>query len=450
MIKDMTKGTPWKLILSFMVPVCCGNIFQNFYNIVDSMIVGRFLGVDALAAVGSTGSVNFLVIGWIVGMTSGFGIQLSQAFGANNQKRLKHYFAMSVYLCIGLAIFMTLGLLLANRTILQWLNTPTEIFHETAKYIGIIYAGLPVTILYNMLATVARALGDSKTPLYFLALSSALNIVLDLLFVAVLPFGVAGAAYATVLAQAVSAVLCLLYVWKKFPMIHFTKKDAVIQGISIYNLLSMGIPMGLQFSITAIGIMIVQASLNTLGATYIAAYSATMKIQNIVTQVYPALGTAIATYSGQNYGAGELQRIKKGVNACLVIETIYSILVMILSWSVFPMTVRIFAEDPTGELQVIASQIFRTSMWFFIPLGGIYIYRNVLQGLGNGFVPMLGGVFELIGRALVIYVFFDSMQFMAICISDPVAWIGALIPLIPYYYWFMKKKQKMISKGSFS
>ena len=443
MIKDMTKGTPWKLIFAFMVPVCCGNIFQNFYNIVDSMIVGRFLGVEALAAVGSTSSINFLVIGWITGMTSGFGIQLSQAFGANDQKRLRHYLAMSVYLCVGLAIFMTAGLLLANNAILQWMNTPEEIFTDTAKYIGIIYAGLPVTILYNMLATVARALGDSKTPLYFLILSSILNIILDFLFVAVLPLGVAGAAYATVLSQTVAAGLCLLYVWKKFPMIHFTKKDARINGRSIYNLLAMGIPMGLQFSITAIGTMIVQASLNTLGATYIASYSATMKIQNIMIQVYPALGTAIATYTGQNYGAGEMERIKKGVNACLVIEAIYSVFVMALSWSILPMAVRIFAEDPTGELQMIARQMFRISMWFFFPLGSIFIYRNVLQGLGNGFVPMMGGVFELAARALVIYILFDSMQFIAICISDPAAWMSALIPLIPYYYWFMNKKMKV-------
>ena len=446
MIKDMTKGTPWKLILAFMIPVCCGNVFQNFYNIVDSLIVGRFLGVEALAAVGSTGSINFLVIGWVVGMTSGFGIQLSQAFGANDEKRLKHYLAMSVYLSIGLAVFMTAGLLLANSSILQWMNTPDEIFFNTRKYIGIIYAGLPITILYNLLASVARSLGDSKTPLYFLILSSVLNIALDFLFVAVLPFGVAGAAYATVLAQAVSAVLCLMYVWKKFPMIHFTKKDAMIKGRSIYNLLAMGVPMGLQFSITAIGTMIVQASLNTLGATYIAAYSATMKIQNIMIQIYPALGTAIATYSGQNYGAGELKRINKGVNACLVIEAIYSIFVMAISWSLLPGMVRIFAEDPTGELQMIACQMFRISMWFFFPLGTIFIYRNVLQGLGNGFVPMLGGVFELFARAFVIYVLFDSMQFIAICISDPAAWMSALIPLIPYYYWFMNKKLKVNNK----
>ena len=438
----MTIGKPWKLILGFMIPVCLGSIFQNFYNIVDSMIVGRFLGVDALAAVGSTGSIHFLVMGWISGITSGFGIQLSQAFGANDEKRLKHYTAMSVYLCIAIAVLMTVGLLTANTFILNWMNTPEQIFKDTAKYIGIIYAGLPVTILYNMLAAIARSLGDSKTPLYFLILSSVLNIALDLLFVAVLPCGVAGAAYATVLAQAVSAVLCLLYVWRKFPMIHYSAKDARIKMHSIYNLLAMGIPMGLQFSITAVGTMIVQASLNTLGSVYIAAYSATMKIQNIVITVYPSLGAAIATYSGQNYGAGKFERINKGVNACIVMEVIYSLFIMALSWSVFPMGVQIFAKDPTGELQMIASQMFRISMWFFIPLGIIFIYRNVLQGLGNGFVPMLGGIFELIARALVIKLIFDRLQFTAICISDPAAWVSALIPLIPYYYWFINKLKK--------
>ena len=446
MVKDMTKGTPWKLILSFMIPVCFGTIFQNFYTIVDSMIVGRFLGVDALAAVGSTGSINFLIMGWINGMTSGFGIQLSQAFGANDEKRLKHYMAMSVYLCIVFGALMTVGLLVANAGILQWMNTPQLIFNDTAKYIGIIYAGLPVTILYNMLAAVARSLGDSKTPLYFLILSSVLNIGLDIMFIAVIPLGVAGAAYATVLAQAVSAVLCLIYVWKKFPIIHYSSKDAKVKWNSIYHLLAMGIPMGLQFSITAVGTMIVQASLNTLGSAHIAAYSATMKIQNIMITVYPSLGAAIATFSGQNYGAGKYERINKGVNACIVMEVIYSIFIMSLSWSILPKGVRIFAEDPTGELYMIACQMFRISMWFFVPLGIIFIYRNVLQGLGNGFVPMLGGVFELIARALVIKVFFDAFQFTAICASDPAAWVSALIPLIPYYYWFMNKTIKSAGK----
>lgn len=295
-----------------------------------------------------------------------------------------------------------------------------------------------------MLAATARSLGDSKTPLYFLIISSVLNIVLDLLFVAVLPFGVAGAAYATVLAQAVSAGLCLFYVWRKFPIIHFTKDDAKVKGITIKNLLSMGLPMGLQFSITAIGTMIVQSSLNTLGSLYIASYSATMKIQNIIIPVFPALGASIATYAGQNFGAGKMDRINKGVNSSIMIEVIYAIFIMILAWFVLPATVQIFAEDPTGELQMIATKMFHISLWFYIPLGLIFIYRNVLQGIGNGLVPMLGGVFELFARAMVIFLFFKRYQFTAICFSDPAAWMSALIPLVPYYYWYIGRFKKRI------
>lgn len=437
--KDMTEGKPLKLILAFMIPVLCGNLFQNFYNIVDSMIVGRFLGVDALAAVGSTGSLNFLVIGWVMGMTSGFGILLSQAYGARDEKKLKHYTAMSMYLCIVLAVVMTVGLLTANHSILHLMNTPEKIFADTSYYIAVIYAGLPVTILYNMLASIARALGDSKTPLYFLVLSSVLNIVLDILFVAVLPFGVAGAAYATVFSQGVSAVLCLVYVWKKYENIHFGKEERRVSWRSIRILLTMGIPMALQFSITAIGTMIVQSALNLLGSVYIASYAATMKIQNITMQVYTALGASIATYVGQNYGAGKIERIKRGVNSSLLITAAYGAAVMALAYFVLPHTVRIFAEDPTGELQEIAKQIFHISLWFYIPLGTIFIYRNALQGLGNGLVPMLGGVFELLARGLVILLLFKPLQFTGICLSDPGAWVSALIPLIPYYYWYMRR-----------
>ena len=222
MTNDMTKGNPLKLIIMFTIPVLIGNIFQNFYNIVDSIIVGQFLGVDALAAVGTTGSINFLVIGWVSGMTSGFAILIAQSFGAGDHKRLRHYVAMSIYLCAAMAAVMTAGLLIANEPVLRLMNTPDNIFGDTRSYIAIIYAGLPVTIMYNMLAGTARSLGDSKTPLYFLILSSLLNIGLDLLFVAVLPLGVAGAAYATVLAQGVSAVLCFFYVRR-----HLDRKSVV-------------------------------------------------------------------------------------------------------------------------------------------------------------------------------------------------------------------------------
>ena len=396
MAKNMTEGKPLKLILAFMFPVLCGNLFQNFYNIVDSMIVGRFLGVDALAAVGSTTSLNFLVVGWITGMTSGFGILISQAYGAKDEKRLRHYVAMSTYLCVILAIIMTTGLLLANGWILTTMNTPEKIYADTWKYIAIIYAGLPATILYNMLAAIARSLGDSKTPLVFLVLSSILNIGLDFLLVAVIPLGVSGAAYATVAAQAVSGVLCLVYVWKKYEIVHFGKEERAISLRSILKLLAMGVPMALQFSITAIGTMIVQSSLNLLGSMYIASYSI-------------------------------------GVTA------VYSIVIMVVAFFWLPSFVKIFVADPTGELRAIAEQMFHISLWFYFPLGLIFLYRNTLQGIGNGLVPMLGGVFELLARGLAVFLLFEPLQFTGICICDPAAWVSALIPLIPYYYWYVRK-----------
>lgn len=439
MAKNMTEGKPLKLILAFMFPVLCGNLFQNFYNIVDSMIVGRFLGVDALAAVGSTSSLNFLVVGWITGMTSGFGILVAQAYGAEDDKKLKHYVAMSMYLCIALAVIMTAGLLIANDGILRLMNTPDKIFADTSIYIAIIYAGLPATILYNMLAAIARALGDSKTPLYFLILSSILNIGLDLFLVAVIPLGVAGAAYATIASQAVSGILCLIYVWKKYEIIRFGKAERAVSLRSMRHLLAMGTPMALQFSITAIGTMIVQSSLNLLGSMYIASYSATSKIQNVVMQFYMALGAALATYVGQNYGAGKMERIKKGLNCSILATAAYSVVIMAVAYFFLPSLVKIFVADPTGELRAIAEQMFHISLWFYFPLGLIFLYRNTLQGVGNGLVPMLGGVFELLARALVVILLFEPLQFVGICISDPAAWVSALIPLIPYYYWYIKK-----------
>lgn len=442
MANDMTKGNPLRLIFLFMIPVFIGNLFQTFYNVVDSIIVGRFLGVNALAAVGTTGTLTFLVIGWVNGMTSGFGVMLAQSFGAGDKKRLRHYSVMSVYLCIIMAVLMTVGLLIGNSSILRMINTPDNIFRDTAGYIGIIYAGLPVTIAYNMLAGTARALGDSKTPLIFLVFSSVLNILLDLLFVAVLPFGVAGAAYATVIAQGVSAVLCFIYVWRQYEYLHPGKEDMAFSLGSAGRLLMMGIPMALQFSITAIGTMIVQSALNLLGSTYIAAYAAAGKIQNIIVQIFPSLGITMATYVGQNAGAGLTDRIRKGVGQTVIVSLCCSVVCFAITYFLGDSLVLLFVEDPTGEVRSIARQMFRISMWFYPFLGCIFIYRNALQGLGNGLVPMLGGVFELVARGLVIFFLAKPLGFIGICLCDPVAWVSALIPLVPVYILMMKKLGK--------
>lgn len=447
MMKNMTEGKPYRLILTFMIPVLFGGLFQNFYNIVDSMIVGRYIGVEALASVGSTTHLIFFVNGWIMGMTSGFAIMISQRYGAKDEKGLKHYVAMSVWLCVIMSVVLTIALLIFNEKLLRLVNTPADIFGMTKGYVTIMFAGIPVTIVYNMLSAIARALGDSKTPLYFLVISSVLNVGLDLLFVAVLHIGVEGAALATVLAQCVAAVLCLFYVWKKYEIIHFQKEHSHWNGQSVWKLMQMGVPMGLQFSITAIGGLIVQSSLNMLGATYIAAYSAANKIQNLVLQAFPSLGSAVATYVGQNYGAGRIDRIKRGVKTSVILCGSYSLIVMIAAYFFLAPAVQIFVDDPTGQIQEISRQMFQICLWFYFPLGLIFIYRNALQGLGNGIVPMLGGVFELLARAVAIAVLFQPLQFVGICITDPAAWVSALIPLVPYYYWFTHRKLRCSNAG---
>lgn len=441
-MNDMTKGNPGKQILIFMIPVLIGNLFQNFYNVVDLLIVGRFLGVDALASVGMTGSIVFLVVGWIVGMTSGFGILIAQAFGAGDESRLKHYTAVSTYICIAFTIVMSVGLTLANDWILTIMNTPDNIFQDTKSYIGIIYAGLTATFLYNMLAAIARAFGDSKTPLYFLAFSSVLNIGLDFLLVGVFPLGVAGAGYATVISQAISGVLCFIYIAKKYPELRFGKEEAQCRWSTICKLMGMGIPMALQFSITAMGTMIVQSSLNLLGSVYIAAYTGCNKIQVILIQFSIAMGSSIANFVGQNFGAGRIERVKEGVKTSIIMITMFNAAIMVVAYFLCPSLIVLFAEDTTGDLVAISTQYFHICLWFYIPLGLIFVYRNALQGLGNGFVPMMGGVFELVARGLVIFLLFEQLQFVGVVLADPIAWISALIPLIPFYYWYMNKTIK--------
>ena len=435
----MTKGSPLRLIVLFTLPVLIGNLFQNFYNLVDSVIVGQFLGVNALAAVGATGTIAFLIFGWINGITGGFGIMLAQSFGAGDEKQLRHYTAMSVYLCTAMAVLMAGGLLLANGWILKAMNTPDSIFEDTKSYIGIVYAGIPITIAYNMLASISRSMGDSRTPLIFLVISSVLNIVLDLVFVAVLPLGVEGAAYATVLAQAVSAVACFFYVRKKYEILHLKKGDMKFSWNSAGRLMMMGLPMGLQFSITAIGTMMVQAAVNLLGATYIAAYSACGKITNIVTQLFPSLGITLANYVGQNMGAGKVDRIRKGVRQAQIITIAGGVVCGLAMFFWGGAATKFFADDPTGEIRQIGDVLFHTTAWCYPFLGSIFIYRNALQGMGDGLVPMLGGVFELVTRAAMVTLLAGPLGFFGICLCDPGAWLSALIPLVPVYIWRMRK-----------
>ncbi len=433
MTKDMTSGNPIKLILVFSIPLLIGNIFQQFYSMVDTIIVGRFLGVDALAAVGSTGSMVFLINGFIIGLTSGLSILISQYFGASDEKNLKRSITSSLILSLISAIVITIVSLGSVNLLLDLMNTPSNILADSKAYITIIYAGTIATVTYNMISSVLRALGDSKTPLYFLIISSIVNIILDLVFIINFKMGVAGAALATVIAQAFAGLLCLIYIYSKFEIFKFKKADFKIKKSMYRKHLVLSIPMALQFSITAVGIMIVQAALNILGATVIAAYTAASKALQLVMQPAISFGITMATFCGQNLGAKQFDRIKIGVKRGIQISIITSIIAAITLVLFGTDFVKLFITDPDPKVLRYAQECLNWSALFFIPLGLIFIYRNALQGMGESFIPMMAGLFELIARSIVAFTLPHVIGYTGICLSDPAAWLSAAIPLAIAY-----------------
>lgn len=439
---DMTQGSPVKLIMAFMIPTYLGNLFQQFYNLADSVIAGRFIGVDALAAIGSTTSLTFLVLGWLNGLTSGFSILIAQTFGAGRYDRLRHYLAQSILLCAAFVAVMTVGLEWFNVPILRMMNAPEELLADIAVYMAIIYAGMFATAAYNFMAAVLRALGDGKSPLYFLMFSATLNVVLDIVFITAFGMGVEGCAYATVIAQGVSALMCFFYMKKKFDILKLNREDFQIDLRSMGKLLGMGIPMGLQFSITALGTIIVQRAINAFGAVYMASYSAAGKIQSIVTIAFVAYGATIATYTGQNRGAGRMDRVRRGVFVTQIMVLAWSVIAIVLLNLLGPVMVGLFVDTPNAEVEEAAMTYFRLTSWCYPFLGSIFIYRNALQGLGYGLVPMMGGIFELIARAVVVQFLAGTMGYEGICLAEPAAWMAALIPLVPYFLYQMGKVRK--------
>ena len=439
MTNDMTKGNPLKIFIFFSIPLLIGNVFQQLYSMVDTIIVGRFVGVEALAAVGSTGSMFFLVNGMILGLTSGFGVLVAQKFGAKDEVAIKKAVASNIILTLVLTVFITIIALLVKNPLLRMMNTPDNIFNDASTYITIIFAGIITQALYNMAAGILRALGDSKTPLYFLMVSSIVNVILDLVFIINFKMGVSGAAYATNIAQGFSAVLCLIYSYKKFQVLRLKKEDFIVELSYYTKHLKVGVPMGLQFSVTAVGIIIVQSAINVFGSTVIASYTASSKVLQLVMQPATSFGVTIANYSGQNLGAGRFDRIKSGMkimNKVSIITSLLAGLVLIFLGKYF---VRLFIENPTAEIFTYSQLVFNYSAVFFIPLGFIFVYRNVLQGMGESFMPMMAGVLELIARSIVAFTLPKYIGFTGICLSDPVAWIAASVFLMITYYKKMKK-----------
>ena len=434
MTNDMTKGSPLKIFVLFSIPLLIGNIFQQLYSMVDTIIVGRFVGVEALAAVGSTGSMFFLVNGMIMGLTSGFSILVSQKFGAKDEDGVKKAVASNIKLTAILTIIITAIALILKNPLLLMMNTPDNILNDANTYITIIFAGIFTQTAYNMAAGILRALGDSKTPLYFLIISSILNIVLDLVFIINFKMGVAGAAYATNIAQGVSALLCLAFSYKKFEVLRLKKEDFNVEKDYYKTHLKIAIPMGLQFSVTAVGTIIVQSAVNVFGSNVIASYTASSKILQLVMQPLMSYGVAIATYAGQNLGAKRYDRIVSGMKVMNYITLVTSLIAAAILVFFAKYFVMIFIENPTDEIIGYTQQVLNYSAVFMIFLGAIFIYRNVLQGMGESFVPMMAGVYELVARSLVVFILPKYIGFAGICLSDPIAWIAASLPLMFTYY----------------
>lgn len=442
MQKDMTAGNPTKIILDFTFPIFIGNVFQQFYNMADTVIVGKFVGTKALAAVGSTGTIMFLILGFVLGMTAGFTVLTAQKFGAGDMKAMRQTVGGAAVLSILVTIVLTAGSMLFMKPLLHFMHTPADIFDDAYSYIMIICAGIAAQMLYNLLASVLRALGNSKVPLYFLILSALLNIVLDLVLIIVFHLGAPGAAYATVISQGVSGVLCLVYIVKKIPVLHLERDDWKPKAHLLKIQLGIGIPMALQYSITAIGTMMVQTSLNLLGSGLVAAFTAASKIEQVVTQAYVALGTTMATYCAQNIGAGKVQRIRSGFRSATIMSFVYAVISGILIMTVGKYMTYLFVSGDVAEIMASVDIYLKCVGIFFIPLAVVNLYRNGIQGMGYGILPMMAGVAELVGRGIVAVIAAGKRSYVGVCLASPIAWIFAAALLIVMYFYIMKHDMK--------
>lgn len=442
MTKDMTSGSPMKLLLGFAVPLIFGNLFQQFYSMVDTIIVGRFLGTDSLAAVGSTGSLNFLIIGFCLGICSGFAIPVAQQFGSKNISELRRFVGNIVWLTVGFAAVLTLATVVFCRPMLVAMKTPENIIDEAYIYIVIIFAGIPCIFFYNILAGLLRALGDSKTPVLFLILASVINIVLDFLLVVVIPMGVAGASIATVIAQMVSGIACFIFIIKKFEILHVSKDDLKIRTEYMARLCGVGIPMGLQSSITAIGSILLQTSVNALGSVVVAAVTAASKLSMFFTCAFDAMGVAMSTYGGQNIGARRIDRLTPGLKAGMVIGSIYAMLALTITVAFGKPLSLLFVDGSEVEILDKAYQFLIINGAFYIPLAGVNIIRLLIQGMGYSKIAIFAGVCEMIARGMTGLVLVPAFGYTAACFASPIAWIMADLFLVPAYIKVMKHVQE--------
>lgn len=439
MTSTLTKGSPAKVILLFTLPLFVGNLFQQLYNAADTLIVGRTVGVDALGAVGSAGAVLNLVLWFSNGISAGCTIILAQRLGARDEKGMRCSIATTALLCGGMALLMTVCVTPFTRTLLIWMRTPEVQLDYAVQYLFVILCGTVVSVAFNVFTNLLRALGDSRTPLWFLMVACGINIVLDLVFILGCGMGVAGAALATVLAQLVASLGCFAVMLIKYPVTHLKKEDWRLSGREIRRHLGLGVPLGFQYSIIGIGILALQIVLNGLGNVAVSAQTAAGKAEVFATLPLNSFGATMATYAAQNYGAHSVSRIRKGVLQCSIMSVAYSVVTGAVSFFFGKELISIFVGNEVPEVVTYGSYYLKVAGMFYFTLALLYILRSTLQGLGKGGLTTVAGIMELVMRVFAAWVLSVPFGYYGACWASPLAWAGAFFALLISYIITMRK-----------
>lgn len=441
-VSDMTVGSPLRQITKFALPLILGYILQQMYLVIDAAIVGRWIGVGALATVGASSSIMFLVMGFCNGACAGFAIPVAQSFGAKDYSKMRLYVANAVRISAVMAAVVTLLSLMFCRRILQMVNTPADIFHDAYIFLMLQFAAIPLTFGFNLFSGQIRALGNSRQPFYFLITSAVVNVLLDVVLILGCGLGVAGAGIATWLSQALSVILCLWYIHKRMQLLIPKGDERRFDNKRTSILLNNGVPMGLQFSITGIGIILLQSANNALGTTCVAAFTASMRIKYLFTCVFENIGVAMATYCGQNLGARRMDRVTKGVKDAITLMLIYFVFTFALIYPFADWMMRLFVDSGEAEVVGRAAQFMRIANYFYPALGLLTILRYSIQGLGFSNLSMLSGVMEMIARCGVSLWLVPALAWTGVCLGDPVAWCMADLFLIPAFLWVQQRLRK--------
>lgn len=439
MAKNLTAGSPLKLIVVFTLPLLIGNLFQQFYALSDTIVVGRMLGVDALAAVGASGSLQFLLFGFAMGASAGLAIPVSRAFGAGDLPAMRRAVATGALISLLIAVAITLIGTLGASTLLTWLGTPPELMAQSTTFLTVLFSGSLATVSFNYLASVIRALGDSRTPLYFLIMASTLNVALVVAFIGGLGTGVGGAAFATVLSQLVSVLLCLVLVWRRMPDLHLRRADWRIRLGDVRESSKLGLTLGFQMSIIAIGAAMLQFGINGLGTNAVAAFTAAMRVDQVAVIPLATVGVAMTTYVAQNAGARQWARIRHGVRQALLLAIAMSLVLGLAIFLFGTQMVRLFIGSGQEVVVSMAHRYLVINAALYAILAVLFVLRHVIQGLGSTFAPTMAGVLELVARGIIGLFVVQHVGFIGVILAAPVAWAAALVPLLAAWYFHRRR-----------